>query len=66
MKSKKFSKKLEFSKATVAALDSQEKANVKGGYLYTNMYDNCYTWDPICPTQYIYICTYKICPDTPY
>ena len=50
MKTKKLTKKLTLSKATIAMLDNKEKGNVKGGYLNTNFLDDCYTWDPVCPT----------------
>lgn len=62
MKGKKPLQKLQLNKITVAGLDNQQQRDIRGGYLWTNMYDNCYTWDPICPTQYRYVCTYQVCP----
>lgn len=64
MKGKKLNQKLQLNKSTVATLDECQQQEIRGGYLNTNMFKNCYTWDPICPSQYRYICTYQICPDT--
>jgi len=58
MKTKKISGKLNFQKTTVVKLDNQEKENVKGGYLWTNLDADCYTWDPVCPTKPLTVCLY--------
>ncbi|MCU0285822.1 MAG: class I lanthipeptide [Acidobacteria bacterium] len=59
MKNKKV--KLTLNKVTIAMLDNQEKSAVKGGYYWTDLYHNCYTWYPQCPSKYATICS---CPQT--
>ncbi len=56
MKSKKPNKKLSFSKTTIVSLGNKEQRAVKGGYYYTEMWGDCYTWHPVCFTKPVYKC----------
>jgi hypothetical protein len=60
MKQKKFDKKLNLGKKTIAHLNDDEKAMVKGGYFNTNCDATCYTWCAGCRTRP------QICGYTPY
>lgn len=46
MKTKKIDRKLTLNKQTVTSLDTSEQQALKGGYLNTRLYGNCYTWYP--------------------
>lgn len=62
MKTKKITKKLTLNKLTVSSLNATEQQAVKGGYFYTriNGGTECYSWDPICPTQPLYKCALTV------
>jgi hypothetical protein len=51
MKTKKLTRKLTLKKSTIADLAIQEKNDVKGGYLNTNLEATCYTWCGVCLTR---------------
>jgi hypothetical protein len=51
MKTKKITVKLTLNKSTVAVLGQEQQSAVKGGYLRTNLFLGCNTWNPICPTK---------------
>lgn len=57
MKTKKL--KLTLNKTTIAVLDNKVQSTVKGGYWPTDLYHNCYTWYPQCPSHYETVCS---CP----
>ena len=51
MKQKKFNKKLNLGKKTVAHLNDGEQAMIKGGYFNTRCDQTCYTWCAGCVTR---------------
>jgi len=59
MKTKKM--KLDLKKTTIATLDNSAQSAVRGGYLWTDLYHNCKTWYPQCPSYYPTVCS---CPNT--
>jgi hypothetical protein len=60
MKTKKLSKKLVFSKTTIANMEQNELSAVRGGYLETEPMGGCNTWPPICFTKPEYDCHSQI------
>jgi hypothetical protein len=51
MKPKKFDKKLNLGKTTVANLGTGEEAKIRGGYFNTACDQTCYTWCAGCVTR---------------
>lgn len=56
MTSGKLNKKLVLKKVTVAGLCTEEQRLVKGGYYFTEIGGDCYTWHPVCFTLPAYKC----------
>lgn len=61
MKPKKFNRKLNLGKTTIANLTAGEEAKIRGGYFPTDCEGGtCYTWCGACETRK------QICGYTPY
>ena len=56
MKTKKLSKKLAFSKTTIANLEQKTLSAVRGGYNETEPLAGCNTWPPLCYTKPAALC----------